>query len=218
MVGKLTGTGLMILMSVVYLTVVIYHPKAAPMVKLPRHVHPHSVTDMLTGVMATPLEGGPPVDLGKYRDNVVIIINIASHCGFTELNYRELQKLYAQYQAEGFVVLAFPCNQFGNQEADSPAVIEKFARETKHATFPMFDKIEVNGPNAHPLYKKLMTALNVSKIEWNFGKFILARGGVPLRYYDHRFPFEVIRRQVAELVELRVTSDGAEVEGSTEAA
>ena len=134
---------------------------------------------------------------GKY---VTIVVNVASYCAFTELNYRELQWLYDSHRSEGLQILAFPCNQFGNQEPDAAASIERFARLDRRATFPVMEKVDVNGPMTHPLFKVLKAQAGVDPIEWNFGKFILGRGGVLLGYYDHRFPFEVIKQHVKQLI------------------
>jgi glutathione peroxidase len=147
------------------------------------------------------LDGTVTMLKAVYSDKVVLVVNVASNCGFTELNYRELQLLQDDFGSKGFTVLAAPCNQFGAQEPGSAKEIMKFA-QTKGATFPMLDKLEVNGPGAHPLYVALKRRAAVDSIEWNFGKFLVGRGGVVLRYYDHRFPFEIIRSHIKALVDL----------------
>jgi glutathione peroxidase len=117
--------------------------------------------------------------LEEYRGKVLLIVNVASRCGFTP-QYTGLQALYEQYQPRGLEILAFPCDQFGHQEPGSDAEIKNFC-ETKFAvTFPLFAKIEVNGENAHPLYKFLKTekgGLLGSAIKWNFSKFLVDRQG-----------------------------------------
>ncbi len=117
--------------------------------------------------------------LEDYRGRVLLIVNVASRCGFTP-QYAGLQALYEKYQPRGLEILAFPCDQFGHQEPGSDAEIKAFC-ETKFAvTFPLFAKIEVNGEKAHPLYKFLKTekgGLLGSAIKWNFSKFLIDRQG-----------------------------------------
>ncbi len=129
---------------------------------------------------------GKPVSLGDYRGEVLLIVNTASQCGFTP-QYEGLQALYAQYRERGLVVLGFPCNQFGGQEPGSEADIIKFCHDKYNVTFPMFAKIEVNGDNAHPLYKYLKAAapgiLGSEGIKWNFTKFLIGRDGKVLKRF-----------------------------------
>src|SRR5215468_9402924 len=103
---------------------------------------------------ATTLDG-EPVTLEKYRDNVLLIVNVASQCGFTP-QYAGLEKLYEKYRNRGFAVLGFPCNQFGKQEPGSESDIKSFCDTRFGVTFPLFSKIDVNGAAAHPLYKFLV--------------------------------------------------------------
>lgn len=130
-------------------------------------------------------KGAPLRDyLGK---KVTLIVNVASQCALTS-QYEELVELYNKYHDKGFNILAFPCNQFGSQE---PAPVEKIRADMKRqfgVEFPIFDKIEVNGPTAHPLYVQLKSykdigVSNIAKISWNFEKFILDSEGKPLRRY-----------------------------------
>ncbi len=123
---------------------------------------------------------GQMVDLEDYEGNVVLIVNTASQCGLTD-HYGGLQDLYMKYKEKGFVVLGFPCNQFGKQEPGSEAEIKQFCTTEYSVTFPMFAKIEVNGEGAAPLYKKL-TSQDVKpagkgKVKWNFEKFLIDREG-----------------------------------------
>jgi glutathione peroxidase len=117
--------------------------------------------------------------LADYRGKVLLVVNVASKCGFTP-QYRGLQGLYEQFEPRGFEILAFPCDQFGHQEPGSDAEISKFCELTYGVTFPLFAKIEVNGENAHPLYLWLTQqkgGLLGSSIKWNFTKFLVDRAG-----------------------------------------
>jgi glutathione peroxidase len=129
---------------------------------------------------------GTPVKLREYADQVVLIVNTASKCGFTS-QYAELQKLYETYRSRGFVVLAFPCNQFLMQESGTAEAIEEFCRLKYNVSFPLFDKIEVNGTGAHPLYAWLKSAATglagTTAIKWNFTKFLLDHSGTPVVRY-----------------------------------
>ena len=123
---------------------------------------------------------GTPTTLAPYRGKVILIVNVASKCGFTP-QYDGLEALYEKYRARGFVVLGFPCNQFGAQEPGTEAEIMNFCRVNFGVTFPMFAKIEVNGEGAHPLYRYLKRAqpgvLGSEAIKWNFTKFLVDRSG-----------------------------------------
>ncbi|MCP3709365.1 glutathione peroxidase [Paraburkholderia sp. CNPSo 3274] len=135
---------------------------------------------------AQPLGSGEPVGLDRYTGKVLLIVNTASECGFTP-QYAGLQKLYDQYAARGLAVLGFPCNQFGKQEPGDAAQIGSFCEKNYGVTFPMFEKIDVNGANAHPLYRWLTGEapglLGLEGIKWNFTKFLVDRnGGVVKRY------------------------------------
>jgi len=114
--------------------------------------------------------------LSDYVGQTLLIVNVASGCGFTP-QYKGLEALYQRYKDRGFVVLGFPCNQFGNQEAGSEAEIQQFCSLTYDVTFPMFAKVEVNGPGAHPLFVALKKAkpglLGTEGVKWNFTKFLV---------------------------------------------
>lgn len=124
--------------------------------------------------------GGKDVALKQYQGKVVMVVNVASKCRFTS-QYDQLQALYEKYGKKGFVVLGFPCNQFGKQEPGKAEDIQEFCTENYGVTFPLFAKIEVNGKDACPLYKHLTSLDTKPKgagdISWNFEKFIIARGG-----------------------------------------
>jgi len=119
-------------------------------------------------------------DLSEYRGQVLLIVNVASRCGFTP-QYAGLEALYRQYKERGFAVLGFPCNQFGSQEPGSEAEIGAFCSASYDVTFPLFAKVDVNGPGAHPLYQLLKKArpgvLGTEGIKWNFTKFLVDREG-----------------------------------------
>jgi glutathione peroxidase len=123
---------------------------------------------------------GETVNLKDYQGKVVLVVNVASQCGLTP-QYTELQALYEKYKDQGFVVLGFPSNQFGSQEPGTNEEIKEFCSTKYSVSFPMFSKVDVNGPDATPLYKHL-TAQDAppagsGKISWNFEKFLIGRDG-----------------------------------------
>lgn len=128
---------------------------------------------------ATSLQG-QEINFDEYKGKVVLIVNTASKCGFT-YQYEGLQALYEKYKEQGFVVLGFPCNQFGEQEKGSENEISEFCQINYGVSFPMFAKIDVNGEHAHPLFNYLKSAkkglLGSEKIKWNFTKFLVNRDG-----------------------------------------
>jgi glutathione peroxidase len=129
---------------------------------------------------------GQSKPLQAYQGQVSLIVNTASKCGFTP-QYAGLEQVYGRFKDRGFVVLGFPCDQFANQEPGSNADIGTFCQVNYGVSFPMFGKIEVNGPNTHPLYGFLKTAargvLGTTRIKWNFTKFLVDRSGTVLRRY-----------------------------------
>ena len=128
---------------------------------------------------------GQEQHLSAYEGKVVLVVNTASQCGFTP-QYKGLEAVYEKYADQGLVVLGFPCNQFGGQEPGSDEEIGGFCEKNFGVTFPMFAKVEVNGDNAHPLFKWLRTekgGLLGSKIKWNFTKFLVGRDGQVLKRY-----------------------------------
>jgi glutathione peroxidase len=125
------------------------------------------------------LGSGEERSLGDYRGKVLLVVNVASKCGFTP-QYRGLQTLYEQFGPRGFEILAFPCDQFGHQEPGTDAEIATFCETNFNVTFPLFAKIDVNGSAAHPLYtwlKQEKGGMIVSAIKWNFTKFLVDREG-----------------------------------------
>lgn len=136
----------------------------------------------MTELYDTPLTriDGTQTSLAEYRNKVALIVNTASQCGFTP-QYAGLEALYRKYKDQGFVVLGFPCNQFGAQEPGDEAQIAGFCELNYGVTFPMFAKVDVNGPNTHPLFvalkKEAKGVLGSEAIKWNFTKFLLDRSG-----------------------------------------
>ena len=128
---------------------------------------------------------GKDTTLAAYRGRVLLIVNVASECGFTR-QYKGLQALFAKYQEKGLTVLGFPCNQFGGQEPGSNREIKNFCTDTFHVTFPLFDKLDVNGAKRHPLYVALAGDASPfpGDITWNFNKFLIGRDGAILQRFD----------------------------------
>lgn len=129
---------------------------------------------------------GKVENLSSYKDKVLLIVNIASECGFTP-QYKDLEEVFLKYKEKGFTILGFPCNQFGKQEPGDEKAIKEFCEMNYHISFPLFSKIEVNGQNAIPLYKflkkELSGILGTEKIKWNFTKFLIDKAGVPFKRY-----------------------------------
>jgi glutathione peroxidase len=123
---------------------------------------------------------GTGANLADYAGQTLLIVNVASECGYTR-QYEGLEKLYEQYADRGFAVLGFPCNQFGGQEPGTAAEIQEFAAMTWGVTFPLFEKVDVNGADRHPLFAALTEAPDAEgvagDVKWNFEKFLVARDG-----------------------------------------
>ncbi|KAJ9178599.1 hypothetical protein P3X46_010470 [Hevea brasiliensis] len=138
---------------------------------------------------------GNDVSLSEHSGKVLLIVNVASKCGFTQSNYKELNVLYEKYKNQGFEILAFPCNQFAGQEPGSNEEIQEVACTMFKAEFPIFDKIEVNGKNTAPLYKYLKSEKGVyfvDAIKWNFTKFLVNKEGkVVERYAPTTSPLKI---------------------------
>ncbi|KAK9072916.1 hypothetical protein SSX86_009352 [Deinandra increscens subsp. villosa] len=138
---------------------------------------------------------GKDVDLSIYKGKVLLIVNVASKCGLTNSNYSELNQLYAKFKDQGFEILAFPCNQFGDEEPGSNEQILEFVCTRYKSEFPVFDKIEVNGENAAPVYKFLKSGkrgIFGDDIQWNFTKILVGRNGQPVgRYYPTTSPLTI---------------------------
>ena len=130
---------------------------------------------------------GKPTTLAPYKGRVLLIVNVASECGFTP-QYAGLQAAFEKYQTQGLTILGFPCNQFGGQEPGTSSEIKQFCSSKFHVTFPLFEKIEVNGANRHPLYTALSGDASpfAGKIGWNFTKFLVGRDGTILKRFDSK--------------------------------
>jgi len=160
------------------------------------HVAARTGADDIYGIPVRTIEGRE-TSLGEYRGKVLLIVNVASRCGFTP-QYRGLEELYKTYGERGLVVLGFPSNQFGGQEPGSEGEIAQFCSTNYGVTFPMFSKIEVNGEGAHPLYRYLKSErgglLGSEAIKWNFTKFLVDRDGkVVDRFAPSTKPGELTR-------------------------
>ncbi|KAG7567663.1 Glutathione peroxidase [Arabidopsis thaliana x Arabidopsis arenosa] len=138
---------------------------------------------------------GKDVALNKFKGKVMLIVNVASRCGLTSSNYSELSHLYEKYKSQGFEILAFPCNQFGFQEPGSNSEIKQFACTRFKAEFPIFDKVDVNGPSTAPIYEFLKSNAGGflgGLIKWNFEKFLIdKKGKVVERYPPTTSPFQI---------------------------
>lgn len=130
---------------------------------------------------------GKDTTLKAYKGKVVLIVNVASKCGLTP-QYKSLEAIYEKYKDKNFTILGFPCNQFAGQEPGSNEEIKQFCSSKYNVTFPLFDKIEVNGPNRHPLYVALAGPESPfpGDIKWNFGKFLIGRDGKILKRFEPR--------------------------------
>lgn len=130
---------------------------------------------------------GETVSMEQYKGKTILVVNTASKCGLTP-QYEGLEKLYENYKDQGLVILGFPCNQFANQESGSSDEIQEFCQINYGVSFPMFEKVDVNGENAHPIFKYLKSKLGGgifgSKIKWNFTKFIIDKNGTPVKRYS----------------------------------
>ena len=146
---------------------------------------------------------GSDAPLARFRGQVLLVVNTASRCGFTP-QYAGLERLHEDLSPRGFAVLGFPCNQFGAQEPGEAAEIAQFCETTFGVRFPMFAKVEVNGPGAHPLFKWLKREakglLGSQRIKWNFTKFLIDRDGSVVRRYAPNATPESIRPDIERLL------------------
>ena len=147
---------------------------------------------------------GKTVSMKEYEGKTVVVVNTASKCGFTP-QYEGLEALYQKYKNQGLVILGFPCNQFGKQESGSSDEIEEFCQINYGVTFPLFEKIEVNGKNAHPIFKflkeKQSSGIFGSKIKWNFTKFIINSKGVPVKRFSPTTKPEKMEKTIIKLLQ-----------------
>jgi glutathione peroxidase len=146
---------------------------------------------------------GKEVKLDEYKGKVILVVNTASKCGFTP-QYEGLENLYEKYKDQDFVVLGFPCNQFGKQEPGDESEIQEFCRASFSIKFPMFQKIEVNGQNEHPLYthlkEKAPGVLGSKKIKWNFTKFMISKDGEKIERYAPTTKPESLEEDIQKLL------------------
>jgi glutathione peroxidase len=158
-----------------------------------------TVSDTVYDYAATTIDGAER-PLADFRGKVLLIVNVASECGFTP-QYAGLEALYRKYADRGFAVLGFPCNQFGAQEPGTEAQIRTFCERNYKVSFPLFAKISVNGPATHPLYVYLKSSepglLGTEGIKWNFTKFLIGRDGRPLKRYAPATNPEALEPDVA---------------------
>ena len=146
---------------------------------------------------------GETISMKDYEGKTVIVVNTASKCGFTP-QYEGLEKLYQQYKDQGLVILGFPCNQFANQEPGSSDEIEEFCEINYGVTFPLFEKINVNGKETHPIFKYLKLQLSGgifgSSIKWNFTKFVIDSQGIPVKRFSPNTKPENMENTINELL------------------
>lgn len=150
---------------------------------------------------ATSLQG-KEVSMESYKGKVVLVVNTASKCGLTP-QYEGLEQLYKDYKDKGLVILGFPCNQFANQEPGGEKEISEGCLINYGVSFPMFSKVDVNGPDAHPIYKYLKKELRGfpgNEIKWNFGKFLLDKQGNPYKRFSPITKPEKLRKDIEKLL------------------
>ncbi len=149
---------------------------------------------------------GQPQSLDAYRDQVLLIVNVASQCGFTP-QYTGLEAIYRKHKGEGFAVLGFPCDQFGHQEPGDEEEIKNFCSLNYDVTFPLFAKIQVNGDDAHPLYQFLKSEkkglLGSEAIKWNFTKFLVDRHGNVVKRYAPQDKPEDLEKDLQPFLDAR---------------
>jgi glutathione peroxidase len=143
--------------------------------------------------------------LSDYKDKVLLIVNTASQCGFTK-QYEGLEALYQEFKDKDFMILGFPCNQFGKQEPAKEADIKNFCELNYHITFPIFSKIEVNGPKAHPLYvylkKQAKGLFGIGAIKWNFTKFLINKQGEVVGRFAPQDTPESLRKPISQYINM----------------
>ena len=159
----------------------------------------------MTDIATSPVKAadGSTTDLSSYKGEVMLVVNVASKCGFTP-QYEGLEALQRRYRADGFTVLGFPCNQFGQQEPGDADEIANFCKLTYDVDFPIFAKIDVNGDDAAPLYKYLRDEapglLGSKAIKWNFTKFLVDRSGKVVKRYAPQTKPEELTRDIEALL------------------
>jgi glutathione peroxidase len=156
-----------------------------------------------SGIPLTTIDGRATT-LAEWRGQVLLVVNVASKCGYTS-QYEGLEAMWRRHRKRGFAVLGFPCDQFGHQEPGDEAEIRSFCSLTYDVTFPLFAKVEVNGPGTHPLWAYLKAAkpgaLGTRAIKWNFTKFLVGRDGAVLARYAPTDTPERIERDIVPLLD-----------------
>ena len=145
---------------------------------------------------------GEEVSLSKFKGKAILVVNTASFCGLT-YHYTGLEKLYQEYKEKGLVIIGFPCNQFGKQEPGTSEEINDFCNLNYDITFPMSTKVDVNGKNAHPLFRYLKNELKgtlTNNVKWNFTKFLIDRDGVPFKRFGSTIEPEDISSSINEVL------------------
>lgn len=154
---------------------------------------------------------GNLVSLSKFMGKVTIVVNVASACGYTDENYKGLMQTYKKYKPYGLEILGFPCNQFGNQESGTESDIKSFCTSKYHVDFPMYSKIDVNGPTSHPIYQFLKSQLPEDQgggggvspgkdLIWNFQKFIVNKKGYPVKFFYQNYDIVAVETAVYQLL------------------
>lgn len=145
---------------------------------------------------------GQEISMSEFKQKVVLVVNTASNCGFTP-QYKELEELYKEYKDSGFEILGFPCNQFASQEKGSNEEIKEFCQINYGVTFNIFEKIDVNGKNTHPIYKYLKSKTKgiLSKdIKWNFTKILIDSNGDVVKRYSPTIPPKSMKNDIEKLL------------------
>ncbi|SNR95114.1 glutathione peroxidase [Belliella buryatensis] len=147
---------------------------------------------------------GQRIDMSQFEGKTVLVVNTASKCGLTP-QFEGLEKLNQKYKDKGLVVLGFPCDQFGNQELGTDDQISEFCQVNYGVSFPMFSKVDVNGDQAHPIFKYLKSKLKGgilgSKVKWNFTKFLLDANGRPIKRFSPFTKPEALEKDIVKLLE-----------------
>lgn len=161
-----------------------------------------SDNSIFSGLVARDING-EEVGLERYGDQAVLVVNVASKCGFTS-QYEGLQSLYDRFHQRGLEILGFPCNQFGGQEPGAEAEIKSFCTLNYGVTFPMFAKVDVNGDGAHPLFVRLKEAakgiLGTEAIKWNFTKFLISRDGKVVKRFGPNVSPDSLTEEIEALL------------------
>ncbi|WP_444891353.1 glutathione peroxidase [Microbulbifer sp. DLAB2-AA] len=159
----------------------------------------------MTDLYSIPVKtaSGETTSLGDYKGKLILVVNTASKCGFTK-QYKGLEALYDQYKDRGLTVLGFPCNQFGKQEPGSDDEIQEFCELNFGVSFPVYAKLDVNGPTAHPLFvelkKRAPGLLGTEGIKWNFTKFLISKDGKEIKRYAPKDTPESLQEEIERML------------------